>query len=494
MDVIFLTTNQSKISKNRIKIDRPFGSYLLADILRKNNYSCQVIDFLSTVSTKEYDVSSENIKNILKQLINEKTKIVGLSLTFWNNPDTKSLNEVLLFIKTTYPHVKILAGGAISFFKVKPYLEFLDGYIQGYAENIILELLDYFNGNCREPPYELELPYKIKIYKNSSYNKFHILNYDFRHAENDYIFSGESMILEASRGCMFKCKFCDFQYLGKKKNDYIRDMKLIRNQLIYHYEKYKTTYYSLIDSTFNENIDKMREFADMVESLPFKPSFGAYIRYDLLARFPETIELIERCSIRSAFLGIETFNKKNSLLIGKGFNANPESKLFLEKLSNRWNKKITIHTNFIVGLPYETENDILQSKQFVKDIGIPSWAFVPLAIRHKLSNQRFSTSEFDRDSTKYGFTFDKQGNWIHAETGWNFERAKNFTDEIFSYDDPKQELYSVNPFHYFAPLITSGIYTIDDLVTKHQRIIDWSLVKNKSIEQIKIYFKNFNIT
>jgi hypothetical protein len=488
MDVIFLTTNQSAISKSRIKLDRPFGSYLLSHVLKKHNYSCQVIDFLSISYDNNHNISDKKIKSILDLIVTEKTKILGLSLTFWTNPDINFITEIINYVREKFPKIKILAGGAISFVRIKSFANLLDGYVQGYAENIILEYLDFLEGVCKEPMFELELPYKVKIYKYSSYKRFHISNYDFLHYDNDFIFQGESLMLESSRGCMFKCKFCDFQYLGKKKNDYIRDMNLIKNQLLHQYEKYKTTHYTLIDSTFNENVDKMKDFAEMIESLPFFPSFTAYIRYDLMARFPETIELIERCNIKSAFFGIETFNKKNSMLIGKGFNANPESKIFLEKISNRWSKKITIHTNFIVGLPYESEEEILNSKQFVKNIGIPSWAFIPLYIRSNLSNQRFSTSEFDRNAFEYGFTFDSNGNWVHKETNWSFERAKNFANSIFNYDDPNNEMYSVNPFHYFAPLITSGIYTIEDLVTKPQTIINWNEVKTKSLNQIDNYF------
>ena len=40
-----------------------------------------------------------------------------------------------------------------------------------------------------------------------------------RFEKNDFILPGESLPLELSRGCIFKCRFCQYPNIGKDKDD-----------------------------------------------------------------------------------------------------------------------------------------------------------------------------------------------------------------------------------------------------------------------------------
>lgn len=489
MNAIFLTTNQNKFYNDYLLIDRPRGPYLLAHVLRSRGYTAQVIDFLTPNFDRRYDQRYDDITELLDKFITSETSILGFSLSFWTEPDERLLLSILDYVRDRYPWVKILCGGAISFFKIKFMANKIDGLVQGYSENIIVHLLEYFQGKAERPPYKLELPFKTPIYEHTHYDHYSIMTCDFKYHKNDIMHQGESLYLEITRGCIFKCRFCDYQYLGKKRNDYTRDMNLVREELIANYNEFGVTHYTVVDSTFNETLDKCREFADMVESLPFTPSFVGYLRVDLLDTQREMIEHLERANFKAFYAGIETMNRENALMIGKGYNGTIKAKNFLEYLSNRWSKKISLHCSMIVGLPYETEEDLLESKQFFKNIGIPSWSFKPLYIRFGLGNVRFSTSEFDRNHQKYGFVFDQKiQNWSHINGQWNRIKAEEVTNRLFDYDDSKNEQFGVNPYTLWGPLISSGLHTVEDLVTTDKKNFRWSELNKVNEVKLQDYF------
>ena len=68
------------------------------------------------------------------------------------------------------------------------------------------------------------------------------------------------------------------------------------------------------------------------------------------------IEIYKNCGIRGAKFGVETFNKKAGLTVGKGFGE--KAKDVLEDLYKGWGDSASISVNFLVGLPYDTINDL----------------------------------------------------------------------------------------------------------------------------------------
>ena len=119
---------------------------------------------------------------------------------------------------------------------------------------------------------------------------------------NHKILKGETLPIEVSRGCIFKCKFCAFPLNGKSKLDYLRDPILIKEELQYNYEKYGTTHYFLSDDTFNDSTTKVEQIHKVVTSLPFKIKFTTYLRLDLLHAHQEQISMLEEMGLASPFL------------------------------------------------------------------------------------------------------------------------------------------------------------------------------------------------
>ena len=74
--------------------------------------------------------------------------------------------------------------------------------------------------------------------------------------EDFNVLPGESLPIEMARGCIFKCKFCNYPLIGKRKGTYIRDMNEIRDELIETWETKQVDTFYITDDTFNDDNDK----------------------------------------------------------------------------------------------------------------------------------------------------------------------------------------------------------------------------------------------
>ena len=69
--------------------------------------------------------------------------------------------------------------------------------------------------------------------------------------ERDFIQKNEVLTIELSRGCMFKCTFCDYAPLGVK-GEHTRDAINFEEELRENYDKWGVTRYILADETCND--------------------------------------------------------------------------------------------------------------------------------------------------------------------------------------------------------------------------------------------------
>ena len=72
---------------------------------------------------------------------------------------------------------------------------------------------------------------------------------------------------ETSRGCRFKCSYCNFPILGVK-DDYTRDADDFDTNLRRNYDDWGVTEYIITDDTFNDYVEKIRKYADRVDKCP----------------------------------------------------------------------------------------------------------------------------------------------------------------------------------------------------------------------------------
>jgi len=402
-DLVLLTNTAGSVWQ------RSIGAYQVAHHCRANGLSCQVIDFTEYFTDRE-------LEDLLDKFVSTSTLAVGVSTTFYQNEEAKksfistsrhfdsvipdNVRCVIEKIKLRYPNLKIIAGGANSYqIKDDP---LFDAIFHGYSEQSVLTYLLGLKSNLKR----LWPMQGTTAVIDGSLDHFNIEDLDHRWHKNDCILPQETLPIEISRGCIFKCKFCSYPLNGKKKFDYLRDPIRIKDELLENFNLYGTTNYFFTDDTFNDSTYKLERLHEVITNLPFKINFVAYLRIDLLYAHPEQIRMLYEMGLRSAFFGIETLNHESGKIIGKGMDPEVIKKFIIELHDVYWNKEVSLTTSFIIGLPKETIESVLAAHEWCQTVPVNDVWF-PLFIKF---NSHFK-SEFDINYTDYGYNIDENNEW-----------------------------------------------------------------------------------
>ena len=459
---------------------RAIGAYQVASHCRKVGIECQLVDFTDLFKITE-------LEDIITACIGDTTLAIGISTTFYYNQDTKNkfisatrnfeqvvpdkLRDLIWKIKKRYPKLKIVGGGANSYQIEED--DLFDVVFHGYSEQSVVNYLQSLKGLSPKRIWPKKNTAEIIDDKNSH---FDITTLEHSWHKRDCILPGETLPIEISRGCIFKCTFCSYPLNGKKKFDYLRDPELIKDELVKNYEQFGTTNYFFTDDTFNDSSIKLEALHKAITSLPFKIKFVTYLRLDLLHAHREQLVMLKEMGLGSCFFGIETLNHESGKIIGKGMKPSIAKNFLLDVYHNHWQEQVPITCSFIAGLPKETEQSIRETHSWLKTTPINDLWF-PLFIK---KNSHYK-SEFDINYAKYGYTLDDHGGWT-SDT-MTYDKALSIAEEFNS-----RGLYNENaPSSWLLFGLLSYGFSINEL--KDQRIQDlhWSSIFLKKLKLFKEY-------
>jgi hypothetical protein len=412
------------------KAQRSVGPYRVATELEDAGYSTFVFDYIINFTTEE-------IKQVLKKHLGPETLWVGFSSTFYHYPDKGKTNgngdilkvqemwwtedeeveKIIKFIKDN-SSAKIIYGGTKSEFFVGKNKD-IDLYVLGLSDTAVVPLTTAIKNKDYSslPHYE-----KYKNEEDDSYCHF----IDCKHYPEPpmdkvrtkfwlpqfNMLPGEATSIEFARGCIFKCKFCTYPLLGKKKGTYLRDAMEIRDDMIRNYESYGTTSYFITDDTVNDDTDKLRALRDAFATLPFKINLSGFFRLDLINRYPEQADIMLDMGVNGVFFGIETFHPDSAKSIGKGLHPKKVLKALHWLHDEKWKGRVNIGAGIILGLPHDTMEyfDGLIELVMQPDFPIDHVQFYPLHLSNLVGDRRPGgyLSEFTLHPEIYGYEFPKE--------------------------------------------------------------------------------------
>lgn len=402
-----------------IGMQKVLGTYKAASALRDAGFEVVVINHLNVFTFDE-------LKHILSHTISDQTLFIGVNN--FNYADLSSIykredggvelkvmekgailpfgkhrnDEIKNFVRAINPNVKFVIGGQTAF-DAESNNDF-DYVIVGYAESSVVNLANNLLGKEKLEKSKKSIfgPIVVDDSKAENYN-FAASKLSYK--DYDGILNNERIYLEVSRGCIFRCAFCSFPLNGKKKLDYIRSFDILYDELVENYERFNTTTYFFCDDTFNDSPEKCKMIYDISKKLPFKLQWWAYLRLDLLKAHPETIEWIFESGCVSAFFGIETFNPTAAKIIGKGGSRTELFKV-LHRIKDTYGKSVSLHGNFIFGLPGEPLEEMKSTADFLLSDQNPldTWKLSPLTMKETVTGFPVEfLSDFDLNSKKYGY-------------------------------------------------------------------------------------------
>lgn len=486
MNVIFW----SALPTSDLIIQRYMGPYQLSHWLRKHDYSCQVIDFLQAGPIYKFRTST--VLDITEQFITDETLMIGVSSTFMLDRTLPSnIIEAIAVIREKYPKIKFVLGGNKAEIYPPEITSLFDCVVVGLAEDILLDLVTFYKTGTNEPKGFRELPHKVKFYREAINKKFDIQTCDHKWHDNDCVQPGETLPIEISRGCIFKCKFCQYPLLGRSKFDYTRSMDLIYDEMMDNYRRFGTTNYTLLDDTFNDTPEKVKAFYEMTQRLPFKIRFVCYLRADLLDRYPDEVWQLKDAGLSGAHFGIESLHPEASKAVGKAWSGKRAKEFLPWLMHEAWNDDVALRITMLVGIGEEPIESIYESAQWMRDNKMTSWSFKPLGIVP--NDGRAFMSEFGREAEKYGYTHPNPNDiyyWEHSLNDWNWYKAIRVSEDItqnigMTPDNPDARY---NCWAHMS-LMTYG-FTHETLLKTHRHSLDKTKLRKQRNKWLKQYLNS----
>lgn len=411
------------------------GPYRIATELRKNGYSVKVLDFFS-----EWLKTPKDLHKVLQAIIGSSTLFVGFSGTFFNNnnwdgeiksyqdyhgpdwnPWPANQTQIEIFLKAFkkyFPTVKLVYGGISHYEQVNTVADQVDYIVPGLADVTVIELANHLS---KKTPLKFMLSGKKAkvISHDTKAQSFDFPNSYVEYLDTDHIRPGEIMPLETSRGCLFKCSFCSYPLIGRKKGDpeYHKSVKNLADELRRNYRDHKIDTYMMVDDTFNESTEKIISLLKSRDISGVDIKFSAYIRCDLLNRFPEQITLLSDLGLRSAFFGIESLHQPSARAIGKS--THPEKikeTLYAVKQQSRPPR---ILGSFIIGLPYDNPETL---KPWLDWLDTPD---CPIDMPQTNVLSLNDSSEISLESQKFGYEVDPKTKFWKNQY-WDQNQARQF--------------------------------------------------------------------
>ncbi len=400
---------------------RSIGPYQIASILRSNGYTVRVIDYFPYILKNKYD----DLLKLVDCLIKDTTIWVGFSSTFFddinqnfkNNPlRGNNIKYFINYIKEKNNKLKIILGGASAW--KKECSELVDYYVEGYADESILELTKYIEGKNL-----FFILNNKSIISDRTARNFKFVDYNFSWDNSDFIKHDEVLPIEISRGCIFNCSYCSYPLNGKKKLDFIKNTTILYDHFMENYDRFGVTSYMYTDDTHNDSLEKLEQLYNNVYSkLPFKIKFSAYLRLDLLRAHPDMIGLLKESGLSRCFFGIESLNYESNKAVGKGMR--PEKIIeTLNRVKTEW-KDIFLQGGFIVGLPNETEETASHWLTLITDPDFPldRTTINSLSISKIQGDNGYWYNDIEKFPEKYGYTYLPNQAWIN-NTGMTSNKA-----------------------------------------------------------------------
>lgn len=441
---------------------RGYGAYRIASEIRQLGLSVLTVDFSSII---DWDTFTQ----IIDKSVGSNSVMVGFSSTWFpyrhknlSNPryivgfkslqtdpaidfdpnihewyrnsiayqvSGGELERYTSYIKNINKNVKVVLGGAKAYEYV--FEPSLDNVFVGYSEN---QIVDYLKSLTKIGPrriFNKIINYDVKAQSGEfDFNKS-ITSY----VETDCLHPEEVLTIEFSRGCIFNCSFCSYPHKNQDTRDYVKYKETIYNELMNNWSKWGVYKYVITDDTFNDYTEKLILINDVIQSLPFKPQFWAYIRMDLIARHPEQAQLVKDIGIKETYYGLETWDDSTGKAIRKG--GSRLKKIEGMRIAKEcWKDQVYVVAGIVIGLPLDTTEGIADSVSWYTSEGynyVDLFGYGSLTLRDFGDAQEYIVlSDIEKDMDGHGYSIPDPDNapleWTRSDSG-NI-KSKQQADEL----------------------------------------------------------------
>lgn len=173
-------------------------------------------------------------------------------------------------------------------------------------------------------------------------------------------------LMMTSRGCPFQCTYCSSQCMWHRKVRY-RSNKDVVDEIEAIIGRFGVSYLTLEDDSFTVNKKRVLEFCEELERRRIKIGWSVITRIDLLD--DQMLKVMKKAGCDHVRVGVESGSDRVLTAIKKGITTDDvrAGARLLKRHGLYWS------AYFMIGLPYETEEDINSTIALMKEIA-PSYS------------------------------------------------------------------------------------------------------------------------
>ena len=314
------------------------------------------------------------IEDLRKIFVYEKPDCLGISISFESTDYIGGMRAAEIF-KELYPNNKIFVGGQCATFSYRRLMTdcgAIDYVVLSEGEVSVYELIKAIEYNEQVQ----EVPGIIYRTRNQdiaiSRQRELIANLDelpFPCRDTYIKNKPEFALIETSRGCWGKCRFCSvpaFFSFNKGSVWRTRSAGSIIAEIENIIDRWGISSFDFVDDNFigpgKRGIEKIQEFTNAIVSRGIKMQFNIACRVDSISA--ESLSLLKKIGLNKVYIGIESGSDMTLKRYGKMVTARDNKRAVEIVKSLNLNAKL----NFIMFDPWMTTEELKETLQFIEDI------------------------------------------------------------------------------------------------------------------------------
>lgn len=169
--------------------------------------------------------------------------------------------------------------------------------------------------------------------------------------------------VDTSRGCPFACTFCTIiNVQGRKMRE--RSAEEIADLVRHNYREHGVDFYFFTDDNFARKKLWRETFEALIRIRQEGIPLTFCMQVDLARKPKDFVRLATEAGCTSVFIGMESVNPENLKAEGKPQNKTEE----YAGIIREWHEaSVYVHTGYIIGLPFDTKEQIPRDIQYLMD-------------------------------------------------------------------------------------------------------------------------------
>jgi radical SAM superfamily enzyme YgiQ (UPF0313 family) len=175
---------------------------------------------------------------------------------------------------------------------------------------------------------------------------------------------------DTSRGCPFACSFCTIiNVQGRKMRE--RSPESIAALLRTNYREHGVSFYFFTDDNFARKKLWRETFEEIIKLRKEGIKVSFMMQVDLARKPKDFVPLAAEAGCTQVFIGMESVNPQNLKAEDKGQN---HVEAYQEIIKEWHDAGVVVHTGYIIGLPFDTKEQVPQDIHYLMDVIQPDQA------------------------------------------------------------------------------------------------------------------------